>query len=348
MKKLILSSLLLLCSSTSYATILLLSPETKFVASPPNRYVVNAGESLANVAAQFVTNPDIVLQYWQESIYLPDDQLPQVRAGDIVSLIKQGEDFALQIKEGRDVKLLPAERASSNKNTAPPVLPTEVIQQFLNRPRIVTDDELEKAGYIVGNADKSLLASMGSKLYVRGLDEMEDNEKGAEYAIIRLGQVLQNPLDGEILAHEAIFLGDAKLTVEGDPATLLVTHSQREIRDGDIIMPIVNNEYNQDFVLSSPDELEDGQIIALVDGVSQIGQYQIVVINKGEDDGIEIGHVLQVLHAGGIKEDRGEAIKMPSESAGTMMIFKTFDRVSYGVITNATLAIQLHDEVAIP
>ncbi|AUI69186.2 hypothetical protein [Beggiatoa leptomitoformis] len=346
MKKLILSALLLLCSSTSYATILMLSPNIQLVPSPPDRYVVSAGEGLASVAARFVVNPNLAMQFWQQSIYLSDGQLPQVHTGDIVSLIKQEELFGLQIKQGRDVKLLPAERALIKENK-PPVLPTEMIQQFLNRPRIVTDDELEKAGHILGNANKTLLASTGTKIYVRGLDEM-DAEEGNEYAIIRLGDELRNPENDELLAHEAIYLGDAKLVQEGDPATLLITHSQREIQDDNLILPMSENSYNQDFVLSSPAELEDGKIISLVDGVSQIGQYQIVVINKGEDDGIEIGHILQVRHSGGFKEDKGESIKMPSEPAGTLMVFKVFERVSYAVVTNATLAIQLYDEVTIP
>ena len=88
----------------------------------------------------------------------------------------------------------------------------------------------------------------------------------------------------------------------------------------------------------------------MIGGVTQIGQYMVVVLNRGSNNGVSTGDVLTVWQTGEEIHDRveGGKVKLPDEEAGTIMVFKTFDRISYGLVMEATQAIHIHDTVRNP
>ena len=328
---------------------LTLDKSIQLAPNAPTQYTFVEGDDLLNVLALFVVEPSQIVQLWGK-------YATNIQAGDTLSLLTAGDAPILQIKRGRAVKLSPMARSSREKRE-PPIIPTETIQQFLNRPKIITEEELESAGYIIASSDQRLLSSTGSEIYARGLNELSDER---EFIIVRLGQTYTDD-DSEVLAREAIYLGDAMLEQrsegaftteeESDVATLTVVSSTREIQMGDYLLPLGERKFNEDFHPHLPYELEDAKIIAVFDGVSRIGQYQIVVINKGEDEDIEVGHVMEIRSHGERQvEDpkTGELVYLPSRKAGTLMVFRTFNRVSYAIIMKAHLAIRVFDRVVIP
>lgn len=247
------------------------------------------------------------------------------------------------VKLSPDVRILEQKR---DKLT----IPIELIQQFLIRPKIVTQEEIEESGYIVANANESLLATSGDKIYARGLERLANED---EFIVVRLGQAYRNPGEEEALAYEAVYLADARLKEEGDPATLTLTRATREVQNGDRLLALDERVFNEDFNphFPSAESVDGARIIAVVNGVTQIGQYQIVIINKGLDDGIEVGHVMVIRHGGRIVEDdtkQGEKVLLPNQRAGTLLVFRPFDRVSYALIMKSNLPISLFDEVGIP
>jgi hypothetical protein len=147
-------------------------------------------------------------------------------------------------------------------------------------------------------------------------------------------------------------LGHAKLLKEDDPATLMITDADREIGVGDRLFSLGERTFNEDFIphLLPPDSLENAKIIWVVDGVSQIGQYHVAVINKGLEDGIERGHIFVVNHNRQPIEDtiRKEMVQLPPVRSGTIMVFQPFDRVSYALVMKSTLPISQFDEVIVP
>jgi hypothetical protein len=97
------------------------------------------------------------------------------------------------------------------------------------------------------------------------------------------------------------------------------------------------------------------------DGVSIIGQYEVVVIDRGARDGLVPGNVLAIYDKGPVVDDnykRGfmnsmthlfeKKVQLPSERSGTFMVFKTFDNLSYGLVMEATNVIQVLDTVQNP
>jgi len=103
----------------------------------------------------------------------------------------------------------------------------------------------------------------------------------------------------------------------------------------------------------APDQPIEGRIIDVVDAVARVGQFQSVVINVGEFDGLQRGHVLAVYRAGGdtrdiVSSDPRDAVAVPDQREGLAMVYRTFDRVSYALIMKAEQDIRLHDVVRKP
>jgi hypothetical protein len=158
----------------------------------------------------------------------------------------------------------------------------------------------------------------------------------------------------EILGYEATYIGTTELQRTGDPATVHLTETAREALEGDLLFPN-DREIPLHFIPRSPSSNVEGRIIAVVDGLSLIGQYMVVVINRGTRHGLEPGHVLAIWQTGEVVRDTvkgkksfGEKVKLPDEYAGEMMLFDTRERMSYGLVVNAQSEIRKLDTVRNP
>lgn len=249
------------------------------------------------------------------------------------------------------IKLSPGVRSIEQKRKVH-IIPAEAIQHFLTRPKILTPDEIENSGYVVANVNQTIMATTGDKIYVLGLDAPE---KHRDYMIIAVGTAYRNPNENEVLAYEAIHLGDAILNQPGEanePAILTITNARREIMVGARLLPQIEQHATEDFYPHSPKKLEDAYIVGVVDNLSQIGQYQIVVINKGSEDKLERGHLLAI-HKQQIETtdtigSEKKTLVLPALSVGTLLVFKVFENVSYALVMKATRQINLYDRVTVP
>ncbi len=139
-----------------------------------------------------------------------------------------------------------------------------------------------------------------------------------------------------------------------------MTESARETEEGDKLFA-GGVDVPLDFIPSAPKTKISGRIMAVTDGVSVIGQYAVVVINRGARDGLVPGNVLAVFEAGPTVRDTANrgflgsmtrltapSVRLPDERSGTFMVFKTFDSMSYGLIMEATSLIRVADRVENP
>jgi hypothetical protein len=199
--------------------------------------------------------------------------------------------------------------------------------------------------------------SEGDTVYARGFTSPA--ELGSHYNVIRVGDPLIDPDDKRVLGYDGIFTGSGHVTRQGDPTTLIMTESARESRAGDKLIP-GGVDVPLDFIPSAPRAKTNGRIIAVANGVTIIGQYEVVVVNRGARDGLAPGNVLGVFDTGPLVADtdkRGffnldrlgaKNVALPSERTGTFMVFKTFDNISYGLIMEATNLIRVGDKVQNP
>lgn len=320
----------------------------------PQRYVVVKGDTLWDISARFLRDPWLWPEIWYVNPEISNPHL--IYPGDVVFLTydKDGKPM-LKVQRGgasRDIKLSPEVRATP-LHSAIPTIPLDAIRQFLTRPKIVSKEEYDKAPYVIGFQDQHLVAAESNKAYVRGFPEAE---AGKAYGVYRLGDAYRNPgaKEDDILGYETIHVADGRLDKQGDPASLMLTHSYRESLKGDRVFEADTYEFNQNFVPHAPANEVRGKIIAVIDGVSRIGQYQVVVLNLGTEQGMEPGHVLSIHQAGETVTDtvrpkkRNEQVTLPEEYAGLLMVFRPFEKVSYALIMKAEREIKIFDSVTQP
>ncbi len=348
-KHLILKSILLLAlvlGGPAAADVVRLAPDA------PDRHVVVKGDTLWDISARFLADPWLWPEIWHINPAIGNPHL--IYPGDVIYLefVEGRPVLRLERSEPamRTVRLSPSARITP-LDTAVPTIPYDAIGQFLKYPRIVTLDELDNSGYIIASSEDRLISGSGNRVYARGLPD-DDVDR---YAIVRRGEVYRNPLNKrDILGYEALHVGYVTVTRSGDPATLLITQSDREVLIGDRLLPVEDDEISQHFLPRAPGDEIDGHIISVLDGISRIGQYQVVALDKGRDDGLEIGHVLSVWQSGAVVRDNigprrnGRSVQLPDERAGTVMLIRLFDRVSYALVMEATRDLKLLDKVKQP
>ncbi len=270
----------------------------------PTEYVVQRGDTLWDIAGRFLTHPWQWPEIWRANPAVKNPHL--IYPGDrlVLSYVDGRPTVTVIPGEvhlgGRRFKRSPSVREQPNVEPIR-VIPLEAISPFLERPRVLSAQEARDAPYVVSSQDQTLIAGPGNRIYARGLGEVQP---GQRLVIVRTGVTyhayepdLRLPDVGEVLGHEALYVGDALVTRGGDPATLLVTGGVREILVGDRLLPEEKQQFPE-FIPHPPSNEIAGRVIALVDGVSQAGQYQIVVVDHGSETGLEPGNVLTIYEAG--------------------------------------------------
>jgi hypothetical protein len=312
----------------------------------PETYTVVKGDTLWNIAARFLNNPWQWPEIWHDNPQISNPHW--IYPGDVLALSYVNGTPRLQVERPSELRLSPQIRVSPIEQ-AIPVIPMNAIQQFLTHPKVVDAGELEKAPYVVDFAGEHVVGGAGDRIYVRAIED----DKTAGFMVFRPGRAYRDASTGEILGYEALYVADAELQSIGDPATLLLTATDRETLIGDRLLPIGQEKVQVRYEPHAPAKPIQGNIISVVDGVTQIGQYQVVVIDKGAADGIETGHVLDIYQSGRTQRDIvnrrfGETLNLPPEKAGLLMVFRPFERVSFALVMKATRAVHLLDTVQTP
>ena len=318
----------------------------------PAKYVVRTGDTLWEIAARFLRDPWRWPDVWDFNNKIENPQF--IYPGDVVVLVKTNGKPMLKVQRSEakmaTTRLTPKIRATP-LDQAIPTLPIDAIKQFVSQPRLLAERDLQGAGYVVASAGDHLIGGIGDQIYVRALPP----GKNTSFAIYRTGKTYQNneSKSEEILGYEAIYVGTAVVKTFGDPATLQIVDATRETLIGDRLLPMARPETDIQWVPRAPDAPVEGRIIDVVDAVARVGQFQTVVLNLGEFDGLQRGHVLAIYRAGTdardvVSSDTRDSVKLPDTRAGLAMVFRTFDRISYALIMKAEQDIRLHDAVRKP
>jgi hypothetical protein len=313
----------------------------------PDSYVVVKGDTLWGISAKFLKNPWYWPEIWQVNPQIENPHL--IYPGDMLALIYVDGQPRLVMAQRGDMagtyKLSPKKRISELAS-AIPAIPLEAIAPFLSNGRIVTEEELEAAPYVLLGKHGNLIVGAGDNVYGRGEAVID-----ASYGIFRKGQIYTDPDSGEFLGIEARAIATGRTTEkQGDIVTVSIAKSSEEIRQGDRLLEQEDREINTTFFPANPDNEIRGKIIAVLDGVNQIGQYDVVTINQGTREGIKEGTVLAVHRKGEQVRDpyTKEILQLPTGRAGIMMVFRAFEKLSYALILSAERPLSVLDEVRNP
>lgn len=309
----------------------------------PNEYVVQPGDTLWDISAMFLRDP----WYWPEIWYVnPDIANPHlIYPGDVLGLIYIDGQPRITNVRASTYRMSPQARITP-LTQAIHSIPYEDIAAFLASGVVLEKEQADSLPYLLGTRGDHLIASAGNEVYVRGVS---GDVESARYNVVHIGDPLIDPDDNALIGYHGIMIGEGSLRRAGDPGTLALTRTSQEAVIGDRLLP-AKVDIPLNFFPRAPSSDIDGRIISVVGGVTQIGQYQVVVMNRGSNNGLAVGDVLTVFQAGEVVKDRisGGKVKIPDEEAGTVMVFKTFGRISYGLVMEATHAIHIHDAVRNP
>ena len=318
----------------------------------PERYVVVPGDTLWGIAQRYTDSP----WRWPELWGFNKDQLRNphlIYPGDVLVLDRASGRLAVAGSDPGTVKLSPRVRAESLAKREIPAIPTTIIEPWLSRPLVVEPDGLENAPTIVGTEINRVMLAAGNTAYARGIGDSKEEL----WYLFRKGGPLVDPDSNQTLGYEAIYLGTARLTRGGNPATLTVDSAMIEVSPGDKLVP-AGRPQALNYVPHAPTKDIRGRIMTIYGGVGRVGEagrYSIVTLNRGRADGLEVGHVLALYTRLGSVRDVTKPknapdanIELPDERSGLVFLFRVFDRVSYALVMDAARPVSPLDVVRTP
>jgi hypothetical protein len=387
-------------------------------ADAPNEYTVVKGDTLWGISGRFLKDPWKWPQIWE----MNRDQIKDphwIYPGNVIHLDRSGDSPRLTMggpggvggTGGPDGGPSGGTEAQAQANVvvveprtrveplqaAIPTIPGSVIGPFLSQPLIVEDGALDGAPVILATEESRVIVGPGDTAYA---DRIAGNAP-VNWQVFRPGATLRDPETGEVLGVEARYLGDARVRRYGNPTTLEITKARQEINRGDRLTPARETSFPS-YVPRAPEKLIRGLIMSVDEGVSELGQFQVIAINRGTRDGIEVGHVLASYHRGAIVTSSGQtreqtygqvsnwlsrmrwwnkteteskpavlapdgtrvvdtsdttragatlegsSFRLPDERNGLVIVFRVFEKMSYGLVVKATRPIYVGDVLQTP
>jgi len=343
----------------------------------PQSYTVKAGDTLWAISGLFLKSPWRWPELW--GMNLADIKNPH--------LIYPGQTLFLDTSNGRarlrmgaasgsdsgsdlpTVRVSPRTRSQTLPASALPTLNSQLIESFLAEPIILDEQGLSAAPRIVATQDSRVLLTRGDRAYARGpagAELMDDpSQKQKAFRVFRNATPLKDPQSGLVLGYEAQYVGKALLarsennqsSVDADgktrteivPATIDITEAKEEMRVGDRLVPEPPREF-QNYVPHAPASPIDARIVSVYgSAVVNAAQNQVVVVSR---DGLEVGHVLAIMKDGARLIDKTDAaqpqIKLPDERNGLLMVFRTFEKLSYALVLDITSGVKIGDRLVNP
>ena len=322
------------------------------LSSAPKSYTVKRGDTLWGISAMYLRDPWLWPEIWHVNPAIENPHL--IYPGDILTLAYSANGTPqVTLMRGNVVHVSPLVRGSAIDGPIS-TIPYEAIRAFLGRPSMLTKDELKDAPCVIGFPERHIVDGVGHGVYIKGLKKSTPGR----YSVVRIGQAMEDPETGKVLGYMGTFAASVRVDEIGKVSTGMLTESARETVIGDLVFPEATSGPVSDIVPHAPPAGIDGQIVAVMDGVELIGQYTVVAINRGTKHGLETGHVLAIDVKGEVVNDklcnrfgnfwcrgRGDDVRLPSERAGTLLVFKTYPNMSYGLVVDATGAMRVADYV---
>jgi hypothetical protein len=296
---------------------------------------------LWGIAAKFLKDPYRWGELWK--LNAGEIRNPQlIYPGQVIVLDRSGNQPALKlvtVTEQRREYVEPLTKGI-------PSIPPQDIEPFLSEPRVLDEGGLEAAPRVVALQDGRVIAGASDTIYTTGVTSQHKI-----WQLFRPGKQLIDPDTKEVLGHEAVFLGTARLTRDGVPSSFLVLTSNQEIVRDDRLLPAPRQDV-VNYIPHAPVTMIRAKVLAIYAGVNFGGPQSVITLSRGKVDGLEPGHVLAADLAGAEVENRfrGEktTYQIPDARNGLLFVFRVFDRVSYALVMNATQPIVVGDTVRTP
>ena len=312
-----------------------------FKAGAPTRYVVKKGDTLWGISNKFLKNPAYWPEVWDKNQKVKNPHL--IFPGDVLFIYQgKGGNTSTSIVE----KMIPQMRVIRSGGGEP----ISTLSPFLSWPRVLDENAISNAPYIVDAKNANILLEIDQTVYVKNL---KDRHAGGEYAIFNVGKTISDPKTGKVYGREVVyngFLEVERAATHAEVATALVIESKREIKRGDRLLYIEDETHNLTTPITLPNRKVRADIISLFDAEMISGQTQIITINKGQRQGMRLGYTLGVYSPGKLVDDpiartvskhrldvaKPLKVAIPPSHAATAIVYKVLNDISYAVITDSS------------
>lgn len=359
-------------------------PLSELAPNAPDRYTIKRGDTLWAISGLFLKSPWRWPELWgmnRQAIANPHLIYP----GQTLYLIRENGRARLSTVEpgfagepGDTVRVSPRTRYESLSDSAIPPVNLQAIEAFLTEPMVVDEATFAQAPRIVATQENRVLLSRGDRAYARGQYGASGGQQGQalsdadgsprDFRVFRNAVPLKDPTTGVVLGYETQYVGKASLQrgerlqqtkdaggqdrTELVPATIDIVTAKEEMRVGDRLLPEPPREF-PNYVPRAPQGAMSGQIVSVYgNAVTYAGQNQVVTINRGREHGVERGHVLALLRDTSLVTDKTDEsrplLRLPGERNGLMMVFRTFDKVSYALVLQIDDGVKVGDRFTQP
>lgn len=368
LKKLILLIAALLClfAASVFADIL------KLRADAPANYVVKRGDTLWDISGLYLEHPWLWPQLWQLNPQIENPHL--IYPGDVLSLSFDSDGrprLSVNASAKPTIRLSPESRTVLKRPDAISTLPLGIIRSFLTYDQALSQQEIDSLPYVLGSSSAAKSATESDVIYVKG-----QLEQGASYALYRQGRPYIDSETGETLGYETRLVATVRAFRAGQdatednaivPASLQVLNLHREIRQGDKVIPAYDTEaLPAHFLMSKPQHDIEGTIIAAASELREFARMDVVVLNRGQHE-LRPGDMLGIYRNSPtvidgkngpvyledatklqkvMRDFGGEALSMPQEKVGELMVFKVAEKVSFAIVTQTSRPVRVGDKIS--
>jgi hypothetical protein len=327
----------------------------------PESYVVQKGDTLWDISGHFLKSPWLWPRLWQVNPQVKDPHW--IYPGDVLNLIwVNGEP---RLTQKHTIKLSPSIRVEP-KISPVPTIKLAAIAAFLRSDHIFpAGSKLDDMPYLLGNNLNDRTVAEKQRLFVKG-----SLVEGQQYGLYRPGLIYKDKHSGEVLGQRAILAGivTAGVAHPDNITEVLLTKNIREVLQGDRVLPLPDQEQLDAYFMLQPAKLASaGEIIDTDNNTSVAGKFEVVMLNKGMQDGVKSGDVFSILRPGvevtgknadnlayklvstaGQKLLASNGQRLPEEQIGEAMAFKIYDRVSLALILKASDTVRVGFQVGNP
>ncbi|MEO9078659.1 MAG: LysM domain-containing protein [Rhodanobacter sp.] len=349
-------------------------------ANHPDSYTVRSGDTLWDISAKFLSKPWLWPEIWQANPQVRNPHL--IYPGDVLNLsFINGPQLRLEPKVHAESDAVPAiplnQLKMFLKNMR--VMNSNAVS---SAPYVVGLEENRLRGTVGQNVYvRGLRGEPGQRWAIvrpshvfRGFEQDDPND--AENSIVAHGlnsnaAMVNAPWNedtrhdgrngkGDDLGVEVTVIGTAETLRMGDPATLLLLDSTQEIRSGDRIMPVDDKPYDAYYYPHAPKSVlpVHATVIGFADALDAAGSRQVIMLSVGTKDGVDNGTTFAMFEPGETIHDDvasnswnrsiGKRVTLPDEYVGHVMVFRTFDRVSYGLVMDGLRPVRIGARLRAP
>ena len=348
-------------------------------ADHPDSYTVRRGDTLWDISAKFLSKPWLWPEIWQANPQVRNPHL--IYPGDVLNLsFINGPRLKLEPGVHRETEAVPAIPLDQLRLFLKDMRVMDS-NELSSAPYVVGFEEARLRGAVGQNLYvRGLKSEPGQRWAIvrpshvfRAFEQDDPNDAGNEIVGHTLDSnvaMVSSPWQedfrgdghdgrGDDLGVEVSVIGTAETLRAGDPSTLLLLDSTQEIRSGDRVLPLDGPAYDPYYYPHAPRSVPaNARVIAFADAMDAAGPRQVVALSVGAKDGVDNGQTFAIFQPGETIHDdvassswsrgAGERVTLPDEFVGHVMVFRTFDRVSYGLVMDGLRPVHRGDRLVTP